>query len=363
MLPRVLGNLLILVGAAAVIDLGLVRLGRALARLGSACRAALVVVNTLAAVAVGAEVVAGTRLDVPVVIRHQGFAAYRPGRYAPRPRLHDTWRTLNPRWKSFTVDTNEDGLRAPPCPAAPPAADERRVMFLGDSFVFGIGLDQGETIPARAERMLAAAAPGVRWTTIDAGVPGYNATSAIDLLEWLADRYRPSVAVFTVQIDDLAPDWNDELRWRAGDLERDLGAGLARFALYRFARAGGSLVRYRRQFERNLDGQLDIRADLLPAQLARLDEALVRLRAIEQRLGVRVVLQVLHRPSGSDGEALRYLHYQSFGAAVEAVVFTPWVAGAPGDTIPVDGHPTPAGAERIARSVVPAIIAATTIAK
>ncbi len=65
-----------------------------------------------------------------------------------------------PGWRgSLTVDgrtlpavTNDQGLRGPELP--PRAPGERRILMLGDSFVWGMGVAADEAIPARLEALL-----------------------------------------------------------------------------------------------------------------------------------------------------------------------------------------------------------------
>lgn len=58
--------------------------------------------------------------------------------------------------RTTAANLNALGLRGPEIPAK--AAGERRVLMLGDSFVFGLGVDADEAIPAALERRLAASA-------------------------------------------------------------------------------------------------------------------------------------------------------------------------------------------------------------
>jgi len=360
---RALLNAVALLVAAAAFGLALARARRGMApgATRSALGVAIVAVNCACALGVGAEVFALTVLDAPVVISHDWYVAYRPGRYTLRPNLRSVGSTRNPRWKQFAIETNADGLRSSPVPDGPPRPGERRVLFLGDSYVFGIGLDADETVPAQATRLLQSRAPGARWVGYNAGVPGYNASSAVDLLEWLADRYRPSVVALTVQFDDIAPDFNDELRRLGRDLDERRRSGLARFALYRLVRATFSLARYRSQFELRVTGDPAVRPELLPEQLARVEAAASKLAALKARLGFDFVLQVLFKLPSENPEdaeaALHYLHFDGFRRAGARVVFTRWDHEAPGaDAIPLDGHPTPAGARRIAEGLAGAIL-------
>ncbi|GAB4325314.1 MAG: hypothetical protein Kow0059_21320 [Candidatus Sumerlaeia bacterium] len=82
-----------------------------------------------------------------------------------KPDFEGPW-PLDPAL-SVTIRTNSLGLRDDPIPPKP--SGERRILFLGDSVVFGTRLAQHDTLPEQLERRLGA---GVR--VINAGVEGYS---------------------------------------------------------------------------------------------------------------------------------------------------------------------------------------------
>lgn len=86
--------------------------------------------------------------------------------------------------RTVEVHTNRLGLRGPePLPKAP---DEKRVLVLGDSFVWGMGVAEDETIPARLAQQLRAA--GRKVTVGNGGMFGTSPR------EWgyTLDRFRPT---------------------------------------------------------------------------------------------------------------------------------------------------------------------------
>lgn len=86
--------------------------------------------------------------------------------------------------RTVPVHTNSLGLRgAEPGPKAP---DEQRVLMLGDSYVWGMGVEDGATFPARIEQQLRAT--GRKVTVGNAGMYGTSPR------EWgyTLDRYRPT---------------------------------------------------------------------------------------------------------------------------------------------------------------------------
>jgi len=71
------------------------------------------------------------------------------GRIETNPGWRGEWRIGN---DVTTIATSSQGLRGADLPAK--AEAERRVLMLGDSFVWGSGVEAGQTIPAALERLL-----------------------------------------------------------------------------------------------------------------------------------------------------------------------------------------------------------------
>ena len=65
----------------------------------------------------------------------------------------------------YTFSTNSHGMRGP----EPPAGAKTRVLVLGDSFAFGMGVDDGDTFPDQLQRAL-----GPTFAVYNAAVPGYT---------------------------------------------------------------------------------------------------------------------------------------------------------------------------------------------
>lgn len=110
------------------------------------------------------------------------------------------------------------GFAAAEVPAVAPAAAEaltepaeRRIFVLGDSFTFGIGVDDEDTFVWRlnARRAVDAPAGGGRWVYVNAGVPGYSTDQELLLVEQRLLRWRPAGILLVVY---LANDVLDNLR-------------------------------------------------------------------------------------------------------------------------------------------------------
>jgi hypothetical protein len=99
-----------------------------------------------------------------------------------------------------SVRTNDLGLRGGPVPATK-APGTKRVVVVGDSYVFGVGLDEEHTLPARLQRMLST--DGQAWETVNLGVAGYSTDQEYILFKELVGRLAPDVVVLVVCDNDF----------------------------------------------------------------------------------------------------------------------------------------------------------------
>lgn len=92
---------------------------------------------------------------------------------------------------------------------APKAAGEQRLLVLGDSMVWGCGVDAEQALPARLQHELAAR--GDAWTVGNGGVPGYGSKHMAQHMARLdepfgADAFVVCGCLGNDTIDDLAPE-------------------------------------------------------------------------------------------------------------------------------------------------------------
>lgn len=87
-----------------------------------------------------------------------------------------------------TFHTNADGLRDREYEANPPSV--KRILVVGDSFVWGTGVGQSEVFAKVLEQRLNGNEASSRYEVINAGVGGYS----IDQYEIWLDRLRPKYA-------------------------------------------------------------------------------------------------------------------------------------------------------------------------
>lgn len=99
-----------------------------------------------------------------------------------------------------SVRTNDLGLRGGPIPETKPPGT-RRVVVVGDSYVFGVGLDEEHTLAARLQRMLSS--DGSPTEVVNLGVAGYATDQEYVLFQELVARLAPDAVVLVVCDNDF----------------------------------------------------------------------------------------------------------------------------------------------------------------
>jgi len=99
------------------------------------------------------------------------------------------------------LTTDALGLRARP--DGEPPAGALRVVVLGDSIAFGLGLGERETLAARLEPLLARALGGRPVACFTVAVPSWNATNAWRFLLDHLERFQPDIVLYLPVDNDL----------------------------------------------------------------------------------------------------------------------------------------------------------------
>jgi hypothetical protein len=103
-------------------------------------------------------------------------------------------RYMHPEFPGLRVEINRLGFRVGLDESAPPASGEASILVLGDSLVFGTGVELDETF----HRVLEQRARDMTTRTLrvyGAGVPGYGQVDELHQLEHLAPLLKPDVVV------------------------------------------------------------------------------------------------------------------------------------------------------------------------
>ncbi|MBT9558372.1 MAG: SGNH/GDSL hydrolase family protein [Myxococcales bacterium] len=129
------------------------------------------------------------------------------------------------------IRTTAEGYREPAVLLpAPPGT--RRLACLGDSVVFGWGVEALETFCAHLPQRL-----GPGWDAVNFGVPGYNLTQTVRRFELNGSRFHPDAVVLIVNQNDADPPLSaSRSRWsRAAD-----SSALLRWVLVRLTRSAAA---------------------------------------------------------------------------------------------------------------------------
>lgn len=156
--------------------------------------------------------------------------------FEPRSSLHIVSQV--PGEFDVTAHINAQGFRGPEM-TVEKTEGVRRVFLVGDSFTFGVGAADDETIPARLAQCLASGP--VPAETVNAG---RGSTSPLIYYLRLRDevpKYRPDVVVMMLDFSDLWEDWNFEkniVRGRDGEIAGlDPNYEYGKFRVWNFLRS------------------------------------------------------------------------------------------------------------------------------
>ncbi len=148
---------------------------------------------------------------------------------SPRIFRHRPDREL--RFRRWSIRTNHDGLRGPDR-AKPKPADLKRILFVGDSVVFGWGVDAEDTFVALVESALA---PRGRFECVNLGHLFHDTTQEAAAFEEVGLSYDPDLVLLVFVDNDVV-------------LTRDVFAG-----------AGGTATEDARRAQRGLERLAKIR--------------------------------------------------------------------------------------------------------
>jgi lysophospholipase L1-like esterase len=104
-----------------------------------------------------------------------------------------------------SVRINSLGLRGPELAPGKPAG-VRRVVVLGDSFAFGVGVDEQHVVSARLQAILNGdhdLAEQARFEVVNLGVSGYSTDQELLLFEELAPRLQPDIVIVLMCDNDF----------------------------------------------------------------------------------------------------------------------------------------------------------------
>jgi hypothetical protein len=145
-----------------------------------------------------------TALSSPVPIPADGRATLgHMIRLSPNPRIiYEFKPDLSVTFIEAPVTINGAGFRGSLYPEAKPPGT-RRVVGLGDSFMFGHGVGDAAVYMQVLEELLNRFAVGTRFETINTAVPGYNTVMEVETLRTKGLAYEPDIVLIHFVGNDL----------------------------------------------------------------------------------------------------------------------------------------------------------------
>lgn len=86
----------------------------------------------------------------------------------------------------------------------PKKSERTRIMAIGDSFTYGLGVRLSDTYPAQLERLL-----GDRYEVLNVGLPGLNSTQVLRLLEKMTPELKPDLIIYGMCLNDFLDERED----------------------------------------------------------------------------------------------------------------------------------------------------------
>jgi hypothetical protein len=108
--------------------------------------------------------------------------------------------------KHVLVKTNENGLRTK-CSREEFLKHRVRIVALGDSFTFGLGVQQHRTWPQVLEKYLRTDYPGEDIGVLNAGVMSYSPLLQGLQLKGIVGMYDPQLVILMLDATDIGDDW------------------------------------------------------------------------------------------------------------------------------------------------------------
>ncbi|MGH7897132.1 MAG: SGNH/GDSL hydrolase family protein [Candidatus Binatia bacterium] len=131
--------------------------------------------------------------EVPIVSSHPLAAIVR---LSPDPGLvYELRANLDMEFGQKRLRTNRAGMRQNTDPPLDRAPGTVRILGLGDSGMFGWGVEQGGDYLSLLEATLGRRGDGVRYEVLNLAVPGYNTQLEVEAFRRRGARYRPDIVI------------------------------------------------------------------------------------------------------------------------------------------------------------------------
>ncbi len=113
---------------------------------------------------------------------------------------------IDVRWGGVEIKSNDTGIREKKSSGEIKKDVNKKILIIGDSITFGLGVKQQDTFPNQLEQTLLKLT-GEKYEAINGGISGFNVSNEEKLLEYLDDVYTPDIIIWSI----IANDYDDSL--------------------------------------------------------------------------------------------------------------------------------------------------------
>lgn len=110
---------------------------------------------------------------------------------------------INVTYENKTVETNSKGWRTTKEFSLTKEANTIRIIGIGDSFMFGQGVDLNDTALSFLEKNLNEMFPKKKWEIINAAVSGYNTAMEVETLQRKGLVFKPDIVIMEIIGNDF----------------------------------------------------------------------------------------------------------------------------------------------------------------
>lgn len=129
------------------------------------------------------------------VLARGGVAPWSPPESLPfHPRLLWTMAPGTHRMAGVEVRINALGLRGPEV-EVPRPPQEKRILVLGDSSIFGFGVTEGSVFSSQLQQALSVLPGAGPVTVINGGMVGYSSLQSLELLRMTGEKLQPTLLI------------------------------------------------------------------------------------------------------------------------------------------------------------------------
>jgi len=209
---------------------------------------------------------------------------------------------LNPNtsktYENINYSINSDGFRGREYSIE---KNGSRIIFLGDSFTFGVGLPIEQTFPYILEKKLQEKHAKDNWEVLNLGVIGFNTKWEIEFLETKGLKYSPDIVILMYYLND--PDspienvsfarWGNELALEVQHLLENKLSGQEKLEVEEFLNQQNCYEKIQKLYNETSNFDVHFILHYIPLLWNPVVESLGRLHNLSQQYNFTVVIGII----------------------------------------------------------------------